>query len=154
IRLRAKPCVVVVITSDKCYENIESERPYCEDDAMGGHDPYSASKGAVELLAASYRRSYFSPSRLEEHGIKLATVRAGNVIGGGDWARDLIVPDIVAHLTADRPVPLRNPNAIRPWQHVLVPLHGYMLLASQMMLSDEAELCSGWNFGPANSGTA
>ena len=153
VRLRRRPCVVVVITSDKCYENIESQRPYREDDAMGGYDPYSASKGAAELLAASYRRSYFSPARLNEHGVKLATVRAGNVIGGGDWARDRIVPDVVAYLTAGQPVPLRNPRAVRPWQHVLAPLHGYLLLAAQMMSSDEPELCSGWNFGPDDAGT-
>ena len=153
IRVRRKPCVVVVITSDKCYEPIESPWPYREDDAMGGYDPYSASKGATELLAASYRRSYFSPARLDEHGVKLATVRAGNVIGGGDWARDRIVPDIVAHLTADQPVPLRNPRAVRPWQHVLAPLHGYLQLAAKMMSSGDPDLSSGWNFGPDDAGT-
>src|SRR3954468_7395274 len=154
IRVRCKPCVVVVITSDKCYEPVESAWPYREDDAMGGYDPYSASKGAAELLVASYRRSYFAPAQLDEHGVKLATVRAGNVIGGGDWARDRIVPDIVAHLSAGRPVPLRNPGAVRPWQHVLAPLHGYLQLAAQMLSSDDSELCSGWNFGPDDAGTS
>jgi CDP-glucose 4,6-dehydratase len=153
VRLRAKPCTVVVVTSDKCYENVATSRAYLEDDAMGGHDPYSASKGAVELLTASYRRSYFSPEKLPEHGIKVATVRAGNVIGGGDWARDRIVPDIVSHLTSGRPVPLRNPAAVRPWQHVLAPLHGYLFLASRMLTSDDAALCGAWNFGPNNAGT-
>jgi CDP-glucose 4,6-dehydratase len=144
---------VVVVTSDKCYENNGGAQAYHEDDAMGGHDPYSASKGAAELLAASYRRSFFSPEKVSDHGIKVATARAGNVIGGGDWARDRIAPDIISHLTAGRPVPLRNPGAIRPWQHVLAPLHGYLLLASQMLASDDAELCSAWNFGPNSSGT-
>jgi CDP-glucose 4,6-dehydratase len=154
VRQRKKPCVVIVVTSDKCYENVASQRAYREGDAMGGHDPYSASKGAVELLVASYRRSFFPPARFEEHGVKLATVRAGNVIGGGDWARDRIVPDIVSHLSEGRPVPLRNPTAVRPWQHVLAPLHGYLLLASRMLASNEAELCSAWNFGPDHAGTS
>jgi len=154
IRLRAKPCVVVVITSDKCYENQESHHPYLEDDAMGGHDPYSASKGAVELLVASYRRSFFPAARVSEHGIKLASARAGNVIGGGDWAQDRLVPDIVEHLNAQRPVPVRNPAAVRPWQHVLEPLSGYLTLASRMLVADDPELCSGWNFGPHEHGSA
>jgi CDP-glucose 4,6-dehydratase len=154
IRLRAKPCVVIVVTSDKCYENVESHRAYREEDAMGGHDPYSASKGASELLIDSYRRSFFPPEFIASHGVKLASVRAGNVIGGGDWARDRIVPDIVAHLHAGRPVPVRNPRAIRPWQHVLEPLNGYLTLAARMLSQDDVELCSGWNFGPSNQGTA
>ena len=153
LRLRGKPCVVVVVTSDKCYENLESVRCYREDDAMGGHDPYSASKGAAELLVASYRRSFFDPARIEEHGIKVATARAGNVIGGGDWARDRIVPDIVSHLLAGKPVSIRNPRSVRPWQHVLEPLGGYIALASQMLL-DDATCCDGWNFGPSEEGTA
>jgi CDP-glucose 4,6-dehydratase len=110
IRLRAKPCVVVVITSDKCYENLEIERPYSEGDAMGGHDPYSASKGAAELVVASYGRSFFDPARIDEHGVKLATARAGNVIGGGDWACDRIVPDMVACLVANQALHVRNPG--------------------------------------------
>ena len=121
---------------------------------MGGHDPYSASKGSIELLVASYRRSFFPPAQVSEHGIKVATVRAGNVIGGGDWASDRIVPDIVAHLNANLAVPLRYPGAVRPWQHVLAPLHGYLLLASRMLSSDDASLCSGWNFGPNAAGTS
>jgi CDP-glucose 4,6-dehydratase len=154
VRLRRKPCAVIIVTSDKCYENQESFRPYLEADAMGGHDPYSASKGAAELLVNSYRRSFFPPERVAEHGVKVATVRAGNVIGGGDWARDRIVPDIIAHLQAGRPVPVRNPSAVRPWQHVLEPLNGYLTLAARMLSHDDAELCSGWNFGPSEQGAA
>jgi CDP-glucose 4,6-dehydratase len=154
IRLRGKPCVVIVVTSDKCYENLESYRAYREDDAMGGHDPYSASKGTVELLVSSYRRSFFPPGRGGQHGIKLASVRAGNVIGGGDWARDRIVPDIVGHLHAGLPVPVRHPRAVRSWQHVLEPLNGYLTLASQMLTCDDADLCGGWNFGASEHCTA
>jgi CDP-glucose 4,6-dehydratase len=154
VRRRDKPCVVVVITSDKCYENRERLWGYREDEAMGGHDPYSASKGAVELLVASYRRSFFPAHRCSEHGIKVATVRAGNVIGGGDWAKDRIVPDIVAHLSTNRPVPVRSPRAVRPWQHVLEPLGGYLTLAAKMLASDDPSLCDGWNFGPNQDGNA
>lgn len=154
VRCHAKPCVVVIVTSDKCYENLETLRPYSETDAMGGHDPYSASKGAAELVAASYRRSFFPPEQLESHGIKVATARAGNVIGGGDWAADRIVPDIVAHLSAGKPIPLRNPQAVRPWQHVLEPLSGYLQLAATMLGNNAPHFCDSWNFGPDNSGTA
>jgi CDP-glucose 4,6-dehydratase len=121
---------------------------------MGGHDPYSASKGAVELLVNSYRRSFFPAESVGRHGVKVATARAGNVIGGGDWARDRIVPDIVAHLEAGLSVPVRNPQAVRPWQHVLGPLGGYLTLASRMLSHDDAELCSGWNFGPSPQASA
>jgi CDP-glucose 4,6-dehydratase len=148
VRLRQKPCVVVVVTSDKCYENREHLWAYREVDAMGGHDPYSASKGAVELLVASYRRSFFSSTSGGGQEIKLATARAGNVIGGGDWAADRIVPDIVAHLSAGRRVPVRNPAAIRPWQHVLEPLSGYVQLAARMLTDGDPLLCDSWNFGP------
>jgi CDP-glucose 4,6-dehydratase len=143
------PCVVIVATSDKCYEPHEDGRPHEECDRMGGCDPYSASKGAAELVTASYRRSYFPTERLAEHGVQIATVRAGNVIGGGDWAADRIVPDIVRHLTAGRPVPMRNPSAVRPWQHVLEPLRGYMTLAEAMLADPHPRWCGGWNFGPA-----
>jgi CDP-glucose 4,6-dehydratase len=148
VRRRARPCVVVVITSDKCYENCEQPWGYRENDRMGGSDPYSASKGTVELLAASYRRSFFPPEACRAHGVKLATVRAGNVIGGGDWAQDRIIPDIIRSLANHRPVPLRNPRSIRPWQHVLEPLSGYLILAERMLVSHDPDLCSGWNFGP------
>jgi CDP-glucose 4,6-dehydratase len=148
VRARGKPCVVVVVTSDKCYENREQVWGYREIDAMGGHDPYSASKGAAEIAVAAYRRSFFSVDRLAEHRIKVATTRAGNVIGGGDWAKDRIVTDIVRHLTAGQPVPVRSPRAVRPWQHVLEPLAGYLTLAAKMLESDDARWCDAWNLGP------
>jgi CDP-glucose 4,6-dehydratase len=149
VRHAGKPCVLIVVTSDKCYEPHDDGRPHDESDPMGGRDPYSASKGAAELVAAAYRRSFFSPDRLAEHGVQLATVRAGNVIGGGDWAEDRIVTDIVRHLVAGKPVPVRNPAAIRPWQHVLEPLSGYLALADAMLRQPDPRWCTGWNFGPA-----
>lgn len=148
VRALGKPCAVVVVTSDKCYENIEQSWGYREIDPMGGHDPYSASKGAAEIVAAAYRRSFFPPERLSEHGVKLATARAGNVIGGGDWAKDRIAPDVVRHLCEGKPVPVRSPRSVRPWQHVLEPLCGYLTLAGRMLTSDDAGWCGGWNFGP------
>jgi CDP-glucose 4,6-dehydratase len=148
-REAARPCAVVCVTTDKCYENREQVWGYRECDPMGGHDPYSASKGAAELLIASYRRSFFPPGRLAEHGVQLASARAGNVIGGGDWARDRIVTDMVAALTEGRPVPVRNPRAVRPWQHVLEPLSGYLALAAAMLERPDPKWSSGWNFGPA-----
>ena len=150
VRALEKPCAVIVVTSDKCYEPHDSGKPHTEADPMGGRDPYSASKGAAELVAAAYRRSYFPPERLTEHGVQLATVRAGNVIGGGDWAEDRIVTDIVRHLVAGRPVPVRNPAAVRPWQHVLEPLSGYLALAEAMLAEPGPRWCTGWNFGPAS----
>jgi len=152
VRAIGKPCAVIVVTSDKCYEPHDDGRPHREQDPMGGRDPYSASKGATELVAAAYRHSYFPPERLAAHGVQVATVRAGNVIGGGDWAADRIVTDIVRHLVAGRPVPVRNPAAIRPWQHVLEPLSGYLALAEAMLAEPSPRWCDGWNFGPA-SGT-
>ena len=149
VRGLAGPCSVVVVTSDKCYEPHDDGRPHDESDAMGGRDPYSASKGAAELVAAAYRRSYFPPDRLAEHGVQMATVRAGNVIGGGDWAEDRIVTDIVRHLVAGQTVPVRNPAAVRPWQHVLEPLSGYLAIAAAMLAEPSPRWCSGWNFGPA-----
>lgn len=148
VRSLAKACAVIAVTSDKCYEPHDSGQPHGESDPLGGRDPYSASKGAAELVAAAYRRSYFPPERLAEHGVQLATVRAGNVIGGGDWAADRIVTDIVCHLAAGRPVPVRNPAAIRPWQHVLEPLTGYLTLADAMLAKPDPEWAAGWNFGP------
>lgn len=148
VRSLARPCVVVVVTSDKCYENRGHERRYRETDPMGGFDPYSASKGAAELAVASYRRSFFPPERVAMHGVKLASARAGNVIGGGDWSRDRIVVDIVKSLVGGKAVPVRNPRSIRPWQHVLEPLSGYLSLAASMLESDDRKWCDGWNFGP------
>jgi CDP-glucose 4,6-dehydratase len=115
---------------------------------MGGRDPYSSSKGCVELVTAAYRDSYFPAERYAEHGTAVATARAGNVIGGGDWAADRLIPDIVRAILARRPVPIRNPNAIRPWQHVLEPLSGYLLLA-QRLYFEGPEFTSAWNFGPS-----
>jgi CDP-glucose 4,6-dehydratase len=149
VRQRGRPCVVVVVTSDKCYENREYTWGYRECDPLGGADPYSASKAAAEMVTHSYRQSFFAPQQLTRHGVKLASVRAGNVIGGGDWARDRIVPDIVRCLAADRPVAVRNPQAIRPWQHVVEPLSGYLRLGAAMLTGDDPRLCSAWNFGPA-----
>ena len=135
---------VVAITSDKCYENPEDGAPRKESDPMGGHDPYSASKGAAELVIASFRRWF-----LEDKGIGLASARAGNVIGGGDWALDRIVPDCARALAEGRPVPIRNPRAIRPWQFVLEPASGYLWLAARL-LEDPATYSGGWNFGPGD----
>lgn len=148
LRETGKPCAVVVVTSDKCYENHGQGQPYRESDPMGGHDPYSASKGATELLVNSYRSSFFSPAKIGGHGIKLASARAGNVIGGGDWAKDRIVTDLVQSLSAGQPVPVRNPHAIRPWQHVLEPISGYLALAAKMLGGNDPAWCTGWNFGP------
>jgi CDP-glucose 4,6-dehydratase len=148
VRARGKPCVVIVVTSDKCYENREHVWGYRENDALGGHDLYSASKAATEVLTAAYRRSFFPAAQLAQHGIKVATARAGNVIGGGDWAIDRLVPDAVRSLSAGREIPLRNPDSIRPWQHVLDPLCGYLLLATKMLTNADATFCDAWNFGP------
>jgi len=143
---------IIVVTSDKSYENQEWMFGYRENDPMGGYDPYSASKGACEVLTASWRSSFFNPSDYDKHGVKLATVRAGNVIGGGDWAKDRIVPDCMRSLLAGDPIRVRNPLATRPWQHVLEPLGGYLLLGERLLnTSKKSELenyCSAFNFGP------
>ena len=132
---------VVCVTSDKCYQNRETGRPYRETDPMGGHDPYSSSKGAAEIAIASFRRSFFTDSPL------VASVRAGNVIGGGDWAEDRLVPDIVRAMLAGTRPQIRNPGAIRPWQHVLDALSGY-LLVGQRLLDGDRDVADAWNFGP------
>ncbi len=139
--------VAVVITSDKCYENREWVWGYRENEAMGGHDPYSNSKGCAELVTAAYRSSFFSPETYDQHQVALASVRAGNVIGGGDWALDRLIPDMIKAFHQEKPVLIRNPHAIRPWQHVLEPLGGYLLLAEKLWLHG-AEFVGGWNFGP------
>ena len=139
---------VVVVTSDKCYENREWVWGYRENEPMGGHDPYSNSKGCAELVTSAYRSSFFSPAAYASHGCAVASGRAGNVIGGGDWAADRLVPDIVRALTAGAPVSIRNPGAIRPWQHVLEPLAGYLELA-QRLCEAGPDYAEGWNFGPA-----
>lgn len=141
---------VICATSDKCYDNIEQIWGYRETDPMGGRDPYSASKGAAEIAIASMRQSYFKPFVVDGHDAKIAAVRAGNVIGGGDWAEDRLVPDIVRGCLSEQgSVTLRAPNSVRPWQHVLEPLHGYMMLAQEMHQGDD--FAEGWNFGPERS---
>lgn len=139
--------VGVMITTDKCYENREQIWGYREDDPMGGYDPYSSSKGAAEIAISSWRRSFFNPSKYAEHHKSIASVRAGNVIGGGDWAKDRIIPDCIRALEEGKDIEIRSPKSIRPWQHVLEPLSGYMLLAKKMWESP-AEYCEAWNFGP------
>ena len=139
---------VVVVTSDKCYENLEQERGCLEADPMGGYDPYSSSKGCAELATASYRRSFFNPARYgQSHQTLIASARAGNVIGGGDWAADRLLPDAVRALGAGRPVEIRKPDATRPWQHVLDPLTGYLLLG-QRLAGGETACRSGLEFRP------
>lgn len=134
--------VVINITSDKCYENQEWVWGYRENEPMGGYDPYSNSKGCAELVTSAYRQSFF-----HKEGIALASVRAGNVIGGGDWAQDRLIPDIMQAIMAEKPVIIRNPQAIRPWQHVLEPLHGYLMLAEKLW-ENGTTYASAWNFGP------
>lgn len=138
---------VVNITTDKCYENREWVWGYRETDPMGGYDPYSNSKGCAELVSAAYRSSFFNPATYAQHGVALATVRAGNVIGGGDWAQDRLLPDILAAFAKGQPALIRNPHAIRPWQHVLEPLRGYLTLAERLY-TDGPAYAEGWNFGP------
>jgi CDP-glucose 4,6-dehydratase len=133
---------IVNITTDKCYDNREWVWGYREDEAMGGHDPYSSSKGCAELVSSAYRKSF-----LKEAGIAIATARAGNVIGGGDWAQDRLVPDTLLALEKSQPVQIRNPHATRPWQHVLEPLSGYLLLAEKLHEQGQV-FAEGWNFGP------
>jgi CDP-glucose 4,6-dehydratase len=137
---------VVCVTSDKCYENREWVWPYRESDPMGGHDPYSCSKGAAELVVAAYRRSFFSA------GTGVASVRAGNVIGGGDWANDRLIPDIIRALEAGQRPLIRSPRSVRPWQHVLDALSGYILIAERLLAGD-ASAATGWNFGPSDDDT-
>jgi len=133
---------VLNITTDKCYENDGRAQGYKESDPMGGYDPYSSSKGCAELVASSYRRSF-----LQDKGIGVASVRAGNVIGGGDWADDRLIPDILRSFEKNESVAIRNPKATRPWQHVLEPLSGYLILA-QKLYKDQNKYAEGWNFGP------
>jgi CDP-glucose 4,6-dehydratase len=139
--------VAVMITTDKCYENREQIQGYREDEPMGGFDPYSSSKGAAELAISSWRRSFMNPKDYAKHGKSIASVRAGNVIGGGDWTTDRIIPDCIKALEAHETILVRNPKAIRPWQHVLEPLSGYLLLAKKMW-EEPTKYCEGWNFGP------
>jgi CDP-glucose 4,6-dehydratase len=138
---------VVVVTSDKCYENREWVWGYREDEPLGGHDPYSSSKGCAELVTSAYRKSFFSPAGGDGRAA-VASARAGNVVGGGDWAEDRLVPDIMRAMISGRTVRVRNPEAVRPWQHVLDPLSGYLLLAEKLCGEERARYAEGWNFGP------
>lgn len=146
-----RPCAAVFITTDKCYENREWHHGYREEDPLGGHDPYSASKAAAEIIIGSYRNSFF-----QNHPVKVASCRAGNVVGGGDWAKDRIMPDCIAALQKNKPIQVRNPYATRPWQHVLEPLSGYLWLAAalanpKLRRADLSALTSAFNFGPDHS---
>ena len=151
--VRATPSVkvAVMVTTDKCYENKEQIWAYRENEPMGGYDPYSSSKGAAEIAISSWRRSFFNPGQYGKHGKSVASGRAGNVIGGGDWAADRIVPDCIRALEAGQPIGIRSPKAVRPWQHVLEPLGGYLLLA-QKMWEEPTRYCEGWNFGHETTG--
>lgn len=146
VRKLANPCSVVIITTDKVYENHEWVYPYRETDRLGGFDPYSASKACTEVVVESYRNSFFKPGSPAGQLVRIATARAGNVIGGGDWAPDRIVPDCIRALKEKRKILVRNPGAIRPWQHVLEPLGGYLLLGQR--LTESPSFGQAWNFGP------
>lgn len=149
-RLTESVQVVVNVTTDKCYENREWVWGYRENDRLGGYDPYSSSKACSELVTEAYRKSFFNPEDFARHGKSLASARAGNVFGGGDWQVDRILPDCVRHLERGEPIIVRNPHAIRPWQHVLEPLSGYLLLAEKMY-DKPTTYASAWNFGPEDS---
>ncbi len=140
---------IVAVTTDKCYENREWDWPYRETDRLGGYDPYSSSKACAELVVSAYRSSFFNPAEYGRHGVALATARAGNVIGGGDWAEERLIPDMMRAFISGSPVRIRNPHAIRPWQHVLEPLRGYLAVAES--LCEGMESGQAWNFGPEQS---
>jgi CDP-glucose 4,6-dehydratase len=149
--IRKTPSVraVVCITTDKVYQNREWVWPYRETDALGGYDPYSSSKACAEILIAAYRSSFFPVERLREHNVAVATARAGNVIGGGDWSKDRLIPDLIRGFQAGQPMLMRQPKAIRPWQHVLEPLNGYIMLAEKLM-AKQTQFASSFNFGPSD----
>lgn len=147
IRSTTETKIGIMITTDKCYENREQIWGYRENEAFGGYDPYSSSKGAAEIAINSWRKSYFNPKDYEKHGKALASVRAGNVIGGGDWAKDRIIPDCIKALEEGKNIEIRSPKSIRPWEHVLEPLSGYLLLG-QKMIENPVKYSDGWNFGP------
>lgn len=150
LRQLGRPCAVVNVTSDKCYENREWVWGYREDEPMGGRDPYSNSKGCAELVTHAYRESFFPPGAIAQHGIALGSARAGNAIGGGDWTSHQLIPDLVRAFMAGQPCLIRNPAAYRPWQFLLEPLRGYLLLAERLT-ADGPRFASGWNFGPVDS---
>lgn len=151
VRVAAQPCAIVAVSTDKVYANDESGRPFTEADPLGGRDPYSASKAASELAVAAYRASFFPPQSIRTHGVGLASARAGNVIGGGDWTPHGLVADTFNALAAGRPVQLRHPGSIRPWQHVLEPLAGYLRLAAALLSPERANFCRAWNLGPEHA---
>jgi CDP-glucose 4,6-dehydratase len=152
LRFLKKKCICVVVTTDKVYENLELNYAYKETDKLGGYDPYSASKASAEIITESFRLSFFNPDNFNQHKKAVATGRAGNVIGGGDYAIDRIVPDIFRALSSHKTIIVRNPKAVRPWQHVLEPLHGYLILAAKMN-SDPKKYASSYNFGPEDGNT-
>lgn len=147
VRLLSKPCYAVLVTTDKVYHNNEWEYAYRENDRLGGYDPYSASKACTELVIDSYRNSFFNTATLTTHQKAITVGRAGNVIGGGDWSKDRLIPDIARALATDQPIEIRNPNSVRPWQHVLEPLFGYLLLGSKLY-TDPVKYSQAYNFGP------
>lgn len=153
IRSMQMPCSVVNITTDKCYENKESYFGYREFDALGGFDPYSNSKACSELVTSSYRSSFFNPENFQTHQVAVATARSGNVIGGGDWSKDRLIPDVLKALEVNQTLAIRYPHAVRPWQHVLEPLHGYLLLAENLY-NFGPKFGKAWNFGPNDSETS
>src|SRR5215471_16264306 len=149
LRQLERPCVVVNVTSDKCYENREWIWAYRENDSLGGHDPYSNSKACAELVTNAFRDSFFSTKMLDRHGVAVASARAGNVIGGGDWTTHQLIPDLMRAFLAEKPCFIRNPSATRPWQFVLEPLRGYLMLAERLA-ENGASFATAWNFGPAD----
>lgn len=149
LRQLKRPCAIVVVTSDKCYSNRELVWGYRESEPLGGDDPYSSSKGCAELVTAAYRKSFFAPNSVTGRGVAVATARAGNVVGGGDWTGNQLIPDLMRAFLAGQPCPIRNPSAIRPWQFVLEPLRGYLMLAERIS-GDADRFASAWNFGPSD----
>lgn len=152
LRFLEKACVTIVVTTDKVYENKEWYHPYRESDILGGYDPYSASKACTELAVSSYRNSFFPLNKFDKHNKAISTARAGNVIGGGDFSKDRLIPDIIKALQNNEPIIIRNPHAVRPWQHVLEPLSGYLLLGN-LLQKDPFQYSDAWNFGPYNDDT-
>jgi CDP-glucose 4,6-dehydratase len=150
IRKLDKPCSVVLITTDKVYINTETDYAYKETDRLGGYDPYSASKAAAEIMIDSYRSSFFNPKNIHQHSKSIGVGRAGNVLGGGDWSKDRIIPDIIRSLQKQESILVRNPKSVRPWQHVIEPLFGYLLLAAKM-IADPGKYAEAFNFGPLTS---
>lgn len=149
VRQLQRPCAVVNVTSDKCYENREWVWGYRENEPMGGRDPYSNSKGCAELVTSAYQKSFFPPEAISSHGVALASARAGNAIGGGDWTSHQLIPDLMRAFLSGKACMIRNPSAFRPWQFVLEPLRGYLMLAERLV-NDGPRFVSGWNFGPAD----